>query len=354
MRARAKASRDVERQTIGVMLDRIDPLDRRDLGERVRLAQLPSPLEPLERLTAELGGPRVWCKRDDLTGLGGGGNKLRKLEYVMGDAVRARPDVVLTGGAVQSNHARLTAAACARLGLRCELWLNRRVPDRGSAYEQTGNPLLARLFGARVQLLSGDEDADEAVIRRADQLRGRGSHPYVIPVGASTAAGACGYVDGAVELLEQAGAAGLAIDAVVVAVGSGGTLAGLSVGLAAAGWTGRLIGVAVGTRAGVLAERVRGLATEAAALVGRPGCVHDIEIDDRFIGPGYGIPTAEALDAVRRLARSEGLLLDPAYTGKAMAALIARSRAGDLRGGEHVVFVHTGGWPALFAYGDDL
>jgi L-cysteate sulfo-lyase len=327
---------------------------RIDLGERVTLATLPTPLESLGDGNGDLAGVRLWVKRDDCTGLAGGGNKVRKLEFLMAEAVRAQPDVVLTGGAVQSNHARLTAAACARLGLACELWLNRRVPDRDESYEHTGNTLLDRLLGARVELIPGDVDADEEVARRAEELRAAGSRPYVIPAGGSTALGSRGYVDAAFELLEQARVAGVELDAIVVAVGSAGTLAGLSVGLALAGWSGQLVGVSVSTPAPELRARVRALASETAAALGHPEAVHDVEIDDRFIGAGYGVPTPEGLDAVRRLARTRGLLLDPTYTGKAMAGLIARARSGGFRPDAAVLFVHTGGWPALFGYAEEL
>jgi D-cysteine desulfhydrase family pyridoxal phosphate-dependent enzyme len=289
-----------------------------------------------------------------IAGLAGGGNKVRKLDFIMAEVLAERPDVVLTGGAVQSNHARLTAAACARLGVACELWLNRRVPDRGEDYERTGNALLDRLLGARVQFLPGDEDADEAVARRAEELLERGSRPYVIPTGGSTPLGSSGYVEGALELLGQAQAMGGEPDAIVVAVGSGGTLAGLSVGLALGGWSGRLLGISVGRPAPVVRARVLELAAETAECVGRPGSFLDVAIDDRFIGPGYGVPTAEGLEAIRLLARTEGLLLDPTYTGKAMAGLLARARTGRLEFGARVVFLHTGGWPALFAYGNEL
>ena len=327
-----------------------------DLGHAVRvpLATLPTPLEPLDRLSAELGGPRLWVKRDDCTGLAGGGNKVRKLEFLLADAVAAEADMVVTGGAVQSNHARLAAAACAHAGLPCELWLNRRVADRPPHYEQLGNLMLDRLLGARVHFLPGDADVDVVVERRAAELRRDGARPYAMPAGGSNVVGSRGYVACADELLEQAGEAGVDIDAIVVAVGSGGTLAGLSVGLAAAGWRGRLIGVAVSTAAPLVRRRVLDLAAATAAAIGRPGSVLDVEIDDRQIGPGYGVPTPDCIDAVRRLARSHALLLDPAYTGKAMAALLARVREGGLADGDDVVFLHTGGWPALSSYWEDL
>jgi L-cysteate sulfo-lyase len=324
-----------------------------DVGSRVSLGTLPTPLENLPRFSAELGA-RVWVKRDDCTGLAGGGNKVRKLEFVLDQVLRKQPDIVVTAGAVQSNHARLTAAACARLGLACEVWLNRRVPGRGAGYERTGNALLDRLLGARIEFLPGDVDADAAAARRAEELSEDGTRSYVIPAGASTVVGTRGYVRAAFELLEQADAAGVEFDTIVVAAGSCGTLAGLAVGLAAAKWPGRLVGVTVSSPAPEVRARTLELAGETAESLGRPGAVLDVEIDDRFIGPGYGVPTQDGLDAVRWLARTEGLLLDPAYTGKAMAGLIARAASGGFEPGAGVLFVHTGGWPALFGYAEDL
>jgi D-cysteine desulfhydrase family pyridoxal phosphate-dependent enzyme len=308
---------------------------------RLPLADLPTPLEPLDRLSAHLGGPRIWIKRDDATGLGGGGNKLRKLEFLLAAALEQGADVVLTSGAVQSNHARLTAAACARVGLSCELWLNRRVPERPARYEHSGNVLLDRLLGARVTLVAGEADPEEAAERRADALRRDGSRPFVIPPGGSNALGARGYVECAGEILAQAQGE---FDVIVVATGSGGTLAGLAAGLGAAGWPGRLIGVSVSAPAPVIHARVAGLVTE---LTDQPAT---FTIDDRFVGSGYGLPTDAGLDAIRLFARTEGVFLDPVYTGKAGAALLALAPGviGD------VLFLHTGGFPALFAYEEEL
>lgn len=310
-------------------------------GARCHLAQLPTALEPLDRLSEDVGGARIWCKRDDVTGLGGAGNKLRKLEFLLADALARDADLVLTSGAVQSNHARLTAAACTRVGLPCEVWLNRRVPDRGSSYESTGNVLLDRLFGARVHLVPGEQDPEESTEARAEQLRRQGHRPYVIPAGGSNALGARGYVECARELLSQAEAP---FRTLYVATGSGGTLAGLAAGLGEAGWDGRLVGVSVSGPEPEMRARVE---LPLSELTERPAA---FTIEDRFVGPGYGVPTREGLAAIERIARLEGVLLDPVYTGKAAAALLAS--ATELNG--DVVFVHTGGLPSLFAYEKEL
>ncbi len=323
-------------------------------AQRLRLAHLPTPLEPLERLSRELGGPRIWVKRDDCTGLAGGGNKTRKLEFLLGEALDRSADTVLTTGAVQSNHARQTAAACARLGLGCELFLTEAAPGRGESYRHSGNVLLDRILGAKVRILPGGVSAETAMEERAEALRGEGRRPYVIPVGGSNAVGALGYVECAGELSAQAGGMGLGIDAVVHASASHGTQAGLAVGLAAAGAEARLLGVGVSgssRQARANAERV---AAATCERLGSPRRFAELEVDDRFVGEGYGVPTPEGLAAIRLLARLEGLLLDPVYTGKAMAGLVAMVREGRFGADENVVFLHTGGWPALFAYKEEL
>jgi len=321
---------------------------------RPRLAHLPTPLEPLDRLSGELGGPRVWVKRDDCTGLAGGGNKTRKLEYLLADALGEGADTILTAGAVQSNHARQTAAACARLGLGCELFLKRSVPKRGEGYGRSGNVLLDRLAGAEVRLLPAEADAGAAMAERLGALREEGRRPYAIPVGGSNAIGALGYVGCAHELCEQAEGAGLRIDAVVHASASRGTQAGLAVGLAETGAEARLLGVDVGGKMPEARAGVERIAAATCERLGRPTRFAKIELDDRFLGEGYGVPTPEGISAVRLLARLEGLLLDPVYTGKAMAGLIHMVREGRFSPGENVVFLHTGGWPALFAYEEEF
>src|ERR687893_181858 len=323
-------------------------------AERLRLAHLPTPLDPLERLSRELGGPRIWVKRDDLTGLAGGGNKTRKLEFLLGDALDRGADTVMTAGAVQSNHARQTAAACARLGLRCELFLMEAAPGRGESYRRSGNVLLDRILGAKVRILPSGDSAESAMEVRAEALRGEERRPYTIPVGGSNAVGALGYVECAREVSAQADGMGFGIDAVVHASASHGTQAGLAVGLAGAGCETRLLGVGVGGSSRQARANIERIATATRERLGGPPRFAEIEVDDRFVGEGYGIPTPEGLAAIRLLARLEGLLLDPVYTGKAMAGLIAMVREGRFGPDEDVVFLHTGGWPALFAYEEEL
>jgi L-cysteate sulfo-lyase len=255
---------------------------------------------------------------------------------------------------VQSNHARQTAAACARLGLRCELFLEDAAPGRGESYGRSGNVLLDRILGAKVRILPSGASAGTAMEERAEALRGEGRRPYTIPVGGSNAVGALGYVECARELSAQADGMGLGIDAVLHASASHGTQAGLAVGLAAAGIGARLLGVGVGGSSRQARGNIERIATATSEHFGSPPRFAEIEVDGRFVGEGYGIPTPEGLAAIRLLARLEGLLLDPVYTGKAMAGLVAMVREGRFAPDENVVFLHTGGWPALFAYEEEL
>jgi L-cysteate sulfo-lyase len=332
-------------------LDATKPAGR---AERLPLAHLPTPLEPLERLSRELGGPWIWIKRDDCTGLAGGGNKTRKLEFLLGDALVRGADTVMTVGAVQSNHARQTAAACARLGLRCELFLKESAPGRGESYGYSGNVLLDRILGAKLHIIPGASNAETAMEERAEALRGEGRRPYAIPVGGSNAVGALGYVECARELYTQAHEMSLRIDALVHASASHGTQAGLAVGLAASGAEARLLGVGVSGSAQQARANVERIAGATSERLGSPPRFAEIEVDDSFLGEGYGIPTPEGLAAIRLLARLEGFLLDPVYTGKAMAGLIAMIREDRFSDEQNVVFLHTGGWPALFAYEEEL
>ncbi len=318
-------------------------------SERLRLAHLPTPLEPLERLSRELGGPRIWVKRDDCTGLAGGGNKTRKLGFLLGEALDQGADTVMTAGAVQSNHARQTAAACARLGIECELFLVEAAPGRGESYGHSGNVLLDRIFGAKVRILPSSSNAETAMEERAEALRGEGRRPYAIPVGGSNAVGALGYVDCARELSAQADGMGLGIDAIVHASASHGTQAGLAVGLAISGAEARLLGVGVSGSSPQAQANIGRIAAATCQRLGSPPRFAKIEVDDRFVGEGYGIPTPEGLAAIRLLARLEGLLLDPVYTGKAMAGLVAARLEGSIGPASRTVFLHTGGMPALFA-----
>ncbi|CAG0928073.1 MAG: L-cysteate sulfo-lyase [Rhodocyclaceae bacterium] len=321
---------------------------------RILLARLPTPIEPLPRLSAHLDGPKLYVKRDDLTGLGLGGNKLRKLEFLLGEARAQDAEVVLTVGALQSNHARLTAAACARLGLDCELIL-RRGSHASEAYLHSGNLLLDRLFGARLHELQAQESREERMAVRAEILRAEGQRPYCIPVGGSCGLGNLGYVACANEILLQSDEMNVRFDAVVVTTGSGGTQGGLVAGMKLADGV-PVIGIAVeGTRTEqeVLAA---GQAAEALRLLGQEetDIESTVEVLDEFVGPGYARPSESMREALSMAARFEGLVLDPVYTGKAFAGFIALARSGRYGKDQSLLFVHTGGTPGLFGYPESV
>lgn len=305
---------------------------------RVAFLGAPTPVEPLGRLGAALGlGPgRLFVKRDDLTPLAGGGNKARKLEWLCADALARGCDVLVTGGGVQSNHARATAAAARRLGLECALLL-----AYGSEPAHEGNLLLDRLLGARVEWLRAARFAEiqAGVERLGEQLRAEGRRPYVIPVGGSNAVGTRGYMTAGDEIEAQVPGA-----VVVTASGTGGTQAGLAAGL---GDHGRVAGVSVGALED-LAEVVATLAAEAAAAAGRRAPLAAPWVESGFAGGSYGALTGAAREALELAATTEGLVLDPVYTAKAMAGLIALVRSGRLSGDPPIVFLHSGGLPGLF------
>jgi D-cysteine desulfhydrase family pyridoxal phosphate-dependent enzyme len=324
---------------------------------RTPLAILPTPLHEAARLRDALGGPskapRIFIKRDDLTGLALGGNKARKLEFLVADAVRQGADVLITTGATQSNHARMTAAAARAAGLDCHLVLT----SKSAAPALQGNLLLDHIYGATVHHVPAPDDPrialgnDEAKVREVEaSLRARGRHPYVIAVGGSSAVGTLGYTLATAELVEQMSAARLQPSRVYYASGSRGTQAGLTLGAKACDARYRLYGVAVSTGEPEKTERALNAANGAASLLGisTRAVRDDFFTDSNFIGEGYGIPTRECLDAISILARSEGILLDPCYTGKAMGALVTHVRRGELGAGEDVVFLHTGGAPGVF------
>ena len=324
-----------------------------DRFPRTALAHLPTPLEPMARLSAELGGPRLLVKRDDCTGLALGGNKTRKLEFLMAEALEAGADTVITAGGVQSNHVRQTAAAAAKLGLAAHLVLTRKVAWDKDGYDRTGNILLDRLLGAEIHILPAGGDRAAAMDALAVELRAAGGRPYVIPLGGSNATGALGYADCARELLTQAEALCGGLDAIVLASSSGGSQAGLIAGLRALEHPAQVIGVEVdGHHEGVTAA-VREVAAAIAERLGLdPGeLVERVEVIAGYGGPGYGLPTPDMRHAVELAARREGLLLDPVYSGKAMAGLIGLIAEGRFGPEERVVFLHSGGTPALFAYG---
>jgi L-cysteate sulfo-lyase len=319
---------------------------------RIRITHSPTPLEPMRRLTERLGGPNLWIKRDDCTGLATGGNKTRKLEYLMADALAQGADTVITQGATQSNHARQTAAIAARLGLQCHLILEDRTGLRDNDYRQSGNVLLDLLFGAQLSEVGAGTNMDEAMARLAERLRGDGRKPYVIPGGGSNAIGALGYVTCALELAEQANNAGLAIDLLVTATGSAGTQAGLVAGLEGARTGIPVLGIGVRAPKAAQEDRVFLLAAQTAELLNVAGAVtrETVVANCDYVGDGYGVPTAGMFEAVDLLARTEGILLDPVYSGKAMAGLIDLVRRGQFGRAQNVVFLHTGGVAGLFGY----
>ncbi len=328
-----------------------------DRFARVSLAHLPTPLEPLERLSAHLGarlggGPRLFVKRDDCTGLAFGGNKTRKLEFLMAEALEAGADTVITAGGVQSNHVRQTAAAAAKLGLKAELVLARNVPWGGDDFERTGNIQIDRLLGARVHVLPAETDRAAAMEALAAELRATGAHPYVIPVGGSNETGALGYAACARELAAQAEAMIGGFDYLVLASSSGGTQAGLAAGLAALGHPARIIGIDVDADPPGVEAAVRALAMATAERLGTrgPEAADRVEVVAGYAGKSYGLPTDGMKRAVELAARLEGLLLDPVYGGKAMAGLMGLIAEGRFQANARVVFLHGAGTPALFAY----
>ncbi len=319
--------------------------------ERATLATLPTPLEAGPMLE---GGSRLWVKRDDLTGLGGGGNKARKLEFLCGDAIATGARSLVTVGAAQSNHCRMTAAAGARLGLETHLVLS---GDRPA--ETTGNQLLSMLFGAQLHFTGAEEShwGELEIAREAitDQLVAEGLAPYAIPIGGSTAVGALGYAQALIELLAECESVGVAPSHVVFTSSSGGTHAGLLAGRAALAHQGREVPdvVAIGVAKGVNIGRpdVAVLANQTLSLMQSSAIVaeEDVEVDTRWIGEDYAVPTHAGDAAIRWAARQGGWLLDRTYSGKGMSGLLGL--AAEQRFGSDVVFVHTGGWPALFAPG---
>lgn len=321
---------------------------------RVGLSQWPTPIERLDRLSAVFGGPRISMKRDDLGSVAMGGNKLRKLEYLLGDARAKGCDAIITSGALQSNHARLTAGVAARLGLECHLVLIDEVPGRSEAYYGSANRLIDDLVGAEVEVVERDASLADQVARRAERLRAEGKSPYVIPVGGSNAVGCLGYVKCAFEIAEQERALGTRFTHLFVVSGSGGTHAGLLVGLSLLGSQAQLLGATISRSAALQRPVIEALVEGVAALAGAEptSAKAAIHLDDSMYLPGYGLPNAASQEAIVTCARSEGILLDPVYTSKAMAALGHQIRARRFRASDEVLFIHTGGAPALFAYNE--
>lgn len=321
---------------------------------KVQLGHFPTPLEPMDRLSEMLGGPRLWVKRDDCTGLSSGGNKTRKLEFLMAEAQDQGADTIITQGATQSNHARQTAAAAAKLGMGCHILLEDRTGSSEANYTLNGNVLLDRLHGASVSRRPGGADMNAEMDALAEKLLAAGRKPYIIPGGGSNALGALGYVNCARELAEQAAGTGLHIDALVHATGSSGTQAGLVAGLAAIRSDMHLLGIGVRAPKEKQEQMVFDLAQRTADHMGTGLTIRrgDVRANCDYVGPGYGVPTDGMIRSLKLLAETEGLLFDPVYSGKGLDGLIDQVRKGYFDGMNNIVFLHTGGSAALFGYPD--
>ncbi len=334
----------------------MSPTDFRQRFARVTLAHAPTPLEFMPHFTAALGGPNLYVKRDDCTGLAMGGNKARQLEYYLGEAKSQNADTVIITGAVQSNFVRQAAAAARKLGMGIHVQLEDRVEGKDDLYRTSGNVLLDHLLGATVHNFPVGEDeaaADAALEDIADQVRAEGGRPYVVHLGMGhPPLGSLGYVDSALETLDQAANQGLSLDAVVLASGSAATHSGFLVGLRHGGSAVPVYGICVRRDAGQQAPRVLRRVREVEEMVGiaSPIAESDIKVDDSWLAPGYGQLNPDVTEALEMTAHTEGLLLDPVYTAKTMAGLIGLVRRGTFDDNANVLFLHTGGQPALFGY----
>jgi L-cysteate sulfo-lyase len=327
---------------------------RLDRFPRVGLAHLPTPLEPMKRLTAHLHGPRLWVKREDCTGIGFGGNKLRKLDYLLQRAILEKADTLVSGGVVQSNSQRQVAAAAAKLGLECHLAVyHGRLEPLGTEYETNGNVLLNKLFGAHLHDVPWTGDRNKSICELAQAL-GERRRPYVVPYGVSSALGAVAYTSAAVEIAEQLTEQDIEPRAIVHCSGSAATQAGLVVGATACLPSTHVIGIDIDAEP----ERVRAdvvtYGQEAADLLGMKFDEARVEVVAGHAGPAYGVPHTATIEAIKLAGRLEALPLDPVYSGKGLAGLIALIREGRWATSDDVVFVHTGGGPALFAYREAL
>lgn len=329
-------------------------MHKTDDFERVELGFFPTPLEPLTRLGESL-GIQLDIKRDDYTGFGGGGNKVRKLEYLMADAVRQGINVIITTGGHQSNHARMVAAAACKFGMKPVLVLRGNPPE---SYQ--GNLLLDKLFGAKLEFLDPDgyfTQIADAMQAHADAATARGEKALIIPLGGATPLGALGYVRAVEELDAQLKARGQQPPDVIVApTGSGGTLAGLYVGARQYWPQTKIVGISVSAKAQWFQERISAMAQDCADLLQWPQSwsPEDIWIEDGFVGAAYGVPSEGGIEAIYRVAQAEGVLLDPVYTGKAMHGLISLVQEGKIQPNSRVIFVHCGGSPALYPFAQKL
>jgi D-cysteine desulfhydrase family pyridoxal phosphate-dependent enzyme len=318
---------------------------------RLGLASLPTPLEPMRRLTAYLGGPRLWVKREDATGLGFGGNKLRKLDYVLHEAVAAKADVLVSGGVVQSNSQRQVAAAAAKLGMACHLAVyHGRLAPPTPEYATSGNALLNRLFGAHLHDVPWTGNRNAAIEELGNRLRQEGRRPYFVPYGVSNPLGAIAYASTIAEIAEQSRALGIQPAAIVHCTGSAGTQAGLVVGASVAMPATRIVGIDIDAEPERVRADVIALARAAADLIDTRFDEDDVEVVAGHAGPAYGVPHAATIEAIKLAGALEAMAVDPVYSGKGLAGLIALVRQRRWPGDADVIFIHTGGAPALFAY----
>jgi L-cysteate sulfo-lyase len=325
--------------------------DRLAAFPRLGLAQLPTPLEPMRRLTAHLGGPRLWVKREDASGLTFGGNKLRKLDFVLHQAISGGADTIVSGGVVQSNSQRQVAAVAAKLGLTCHLAVyHGRLEPPTPEYKTSGNAFLNRLFGAHMHDVPWTGDRNAAIRALVGDLEARGRKPFFVPYGVSNALGAIAYATTICEIDAQVANLGFAPSAIVHSSGSAATQAGLVVGASLAMPNTRIVGIDIDAEPERVRADVVAFAREASTMLDIPFSEASVEVVAGHAGPAYGIPHAATIEAIRLAGRLEALPLDPVYSGKGLAGLIALIRDGRWAKGEDIVFVHTGGAPALFAY----
>jgi L-cysteate sulfo-lyase len=323
---------------------------------RLNLAFLPTPLVYLKNLTAHLGGPAIYMKRDDCTGLATGGNKTRKLEFLLAQALQQNCDTLLTGGGMQSNHVRQTAAAAAQCGLKCELVLSESQTRHDAEFKKNGNVVLDHILGASLHIISKDANIAEEMEHIYKKLKAEGRHPYLIPVGGSNEIGASGYIYALDELFQQCEAGDIKATHLICATGSGGTQGGIVVGMHLKNWDIKNIGFSVGLKNPTEKVRVKHVINSTCELYKiDPSALEDTyEIDDSYIGGSYGQPTPECIAAVKLVAQTEGILLDPVYTGKAMAGLIDYVKKNKFKKTDTLIFLHTGGNVALHAYADEF
>jgi len=318
---------------------------------RLSLGSFPTPLQPMTHLSAALAGPPVYVKRDDLSGFGGGGNKGRALEYILPEAIASGADTLVTAGVVQSNSARQVAAAAARVGMACHvLMVTDRVDRTDDDYAETGNVFLGRLFGASFEPISVRDNREEKLQATADRLRLEGRTPYVVPYGCSNQLGATGYLRAALEVAHQIEARGIGLTHLVHASGTGGTQAGLVAGFAAMDLDIEVVGIDVDADPIGVDRRVGARLTELTEALGLPPMLDRIKIDSRYSAGAYGVADDAVVEAIQLGARLEALLLDPVYSGKGFAGLVGFIRSGYFSQDAQVLFLHTGGDPALFAH----